>query len=402
MFSRIFGQKIYLDYAAITPVDLKVVKIMNKIAKTNWHNPSALYGHGVQAGKLLEQARKDVAQVLCGSSVHSVHADEIIFTGGGTESNNLAIQGVLKAWSKMHGQFEILPHVVISVIEHPSVKKLIEHLVSENKITASFVGVTSEGLIDLSELKAIFQKQKNIILVSIMMVNNELGTVQPIAEVASLIRKYRKESGTQYPIFHTDACQAPNYIDIQIDKMGVDLLTLDGGKIYGPRGIGSLYIKRNTPLDKVFFGGAQEMDIRPGTENLPAVVGFAEALKMVHKDKEKENNRLRKLQEYIKNNLPKNISINGIMDTEKRISNNINICLSGIDSEFALFKCDVAGIEVSTGTTCQNKQEDSRSYVVDALGKDCGASSLRISMGRYTKKSHVEKLIKVLGIIVKK
>lgn len=400
MFSRIFGQKIYLDYAAITPVDLKVVKIMNKISKQNWHNPSALYGHGVEANKILEKARKDVAGVLCGSSAHSVHPDEIIFTGGGTESNNIAIQGVLKNWWRTHK--DIVPHVVTSVIEHPAVKKVVEALVKEEKVTASFVGVTADGAVDLNEIKEVLQTQKNIALVSIMMVNNELGTIQPIQDIASLIRKYRKEHGEMYPVFHTDACQAPNYLDMQIDKMGVDLLTLDGGKIYGPRATGCLYIKRNTLIDKVFFGGAQEADVRPGTENLPGIVGFSYAFLKVHEDKEKESNRLRILQEYIKNNLPENVSINGSMKVEERISNNINICLPGIDSEFALFKFDVAGIELSTGTTCQNKSEDSRSYVVDALGKDCGTSSLRISMGLYTKKSHIEKFLKVLGKIIQK
>ncbi|MEN9604326.1 MAG: hypothetical protein RJB39_11 [Candidatus Parcubacteria bacterium] len=397
MFSRIFGQKIYLDYAAITPVDLRVVKIMNKILKSHWHNPSSLYDAGVQASKYLEKSRKDVSAILSGVSANSVHSDEIIFTGGGTESNNMAIQGVLKAWKGVG-----LPHIVTTAIEHPSVKKLVENLIKESKITASFVGVDADGLVDLKELKEILQTHKNIALVSVMLVNNELGTIQPISEIASLIRKYRKEQGGVYPIFHTDACQAPNYIDMQIDKMGVDLLTLDGGKIYGPRGTGCLYIKRNTPIHKIFFGGAQESDLRPGTENLPGIVGFAAALRLVHADKEKENNRLRSFQEYIKKNLPESVSINGTMDPDKRISNNVNICLPGLDAEFLLFKFDVAGIELSTGTTCQNKQEDSRSYVVDALGNECGGSSLRISMGRGTTKRHVETFIKVLGKIIKK
>ncbi len=372
------------------------------MARQNWFNPSALYGRGVEAHKLLEQARKDAARVLCGKSAHSVHADEIIFTGGGTESNNLAIQGVLKCWTKTHGQFDYLPHVIISAIEHPAVKKLVQHLVTENKITASVIDVTEDGLIDLAQLKEVLRLEEHVVLVSVMMVNNELGTIQPISEVAGLIRKYRKEHGLQYPVFHTDACQAANYLDMQVDKLGVDLLTLDGGKIYGPRGVGCLYKKRNVQLDKIFYGGAQEMDIRPGTENLPGIVGFAAALSMVHTDKEKENKRLRTLQEYVVRNIPEHIFINGSMDSDKRISNNINICIPGMDSEFALFKFDVAGIELSTGTTCQNKQEDSRSYVVDALGKGCGASSLRISMGRYTRMKDMRRFIAVLKRVLAK
>lgn len=400
MFSRSWrrlGKKIYLDYAAVTPVDFRVEKVMKETLRDHWYNPSALYGMGVQAGKVLEAARIRVARILSGSSLHSIHADEIIFTSGGTEANNMAILGVVEKW---HAKNSEVPHVIISAIEHPSIKKLIEHLIAKKKITASFISIEEDGIVNIAELKDIFQTQKNIALISIMLVNNEIGTIQPVSEIAGLIRKYKKENHSIYPILHTDACQAPCYLDMQIDKLGVDLLTLDGGKIYGPRGVGCLYVKRKTPIEKISFGGAQEFDMRPGTENLPAIVGFGEALNICIKEKKKEIKRLRDLQHYIFRNLPEGVLLNGGIESEKRICNNINICVTGKDSEFLLFKFDVAGIELSTGTTCQNKQEDSTSYVVDALGKKCGGSSLRISMGRGTKKSHVKKFIKVLRKIL--
>lgn len=400
MFSSFWwqsGKKIYLDYAAVTPVDFRIVKEMVKVMKKTPANPSSLYARGVEAGKALGTIREMVAHVLSGGSVHSVHPDEIVFTSGGTESNNMAIRGVIECWWSTH---KVIPHIVSTAIEHPSVKKTIEHLVEAGLATVSFIKTTPDGIIDMSEFKKVIQEAKNVALVSVMWVNNEIGTIQPLADIASCIRKYRKEHGMAYPYFHTDACQAVCYLDMQIDKVGVDMLTIDGGKIYGPRGVGCLYIKRNVQLQKMMFGGGQENDRRAGTENLPSIVGFAKALRMCREGREKECGRLHVLREFFIKNLPTGVFINGSI--ENRIVNNINICIPNRDAEFILFQCDVRGIELSTGTTCQTKQEDSRSYVVDSLGKNCGGSSLRISMGRWTKKSDVVKCIKILKHILSK
>lgn len=398
MFSRFSSSKKYFDYASITPLDNRVVKVMRDITSKNWQNPSSLYASGVLVSKLLEQARQETAGFLSGSSLHSVHSDEVIFTSGGTESDNIAILGTISAWRRIHGR---VPHVISSVVEHPAVKKTLDALDKDGLIAVSYVGVDSEGVVCLDEFKDILFSTEDTALVSIMLVNNEIGTIQPLSEIAGLIRKYRKEKNTQYPYFHTDACQAPVYIDMRIDKLGVDLLSLDGGKIYGPRGVGCLYKKRGIVLDKVYHGGAQEMDVRPGTENLPAIVGFAKALQLCAGEKGKEVARLGKFQRYIFDTLPRECFVNGSKDTKKRIVNNVNICIPKKDSEFLLFKLDVAGFEVSTGTTCQNKQEESRSYVVDALGEDCGGSSLRISLGRFTKFSDVKRLCVVLKKVVR-
>ena len=403
MFSRFSSSKKYFDYASITPLDNRVVKVMHAITSKNWQNPSSLYASGVVASKLLDQARQETAEFLSGSSLHSVHSDEVVFTSGGTESDNLAILGTISAWKRktaLSGK-DTKPVVISSVIEHPAVKKTLEYLHVKGDIEVIFVSVLKGGCIDMQEFKEVLFSYEDVVLVSIMLVNNEIGTIQPISEIAGLIRKYRKEKNTQYPYFHTDACQAPVYIDMRIDKLGVDLLSLDGGKVYGPRGVGCLYKKRNVEIDKIYHGGAQEMDMRPGTENLPAIVGFAKALQICADERGREVVRISKMQKYMFDTVPDCCHINGSTEKDARIINNVNICIPKKDSEFLLFKLDVAGFEVSTGTTCQNKQEESRSYVVDALGEDCGASSLRISFGRFTKFSDVKKLSAVLKKVIK-
>lgn len=406
MFSRftkfIKKEKIYLDYASIAPVDSRVLTVMNKLTFNLFQNPGSLYSSGVKALKMISSARVNIAKILSGKNTNTVHSDEIIFTSGGTESNNIAIQGVIDRWYEDHDyNYNQKPHIVISEIEHPSVRNIVENLSKKNKITFSKIKINNDGVIDIQNLKEILSENKNTILVSVMLVNNEIGSIQPIKEIASVIRKIK--GNNIYPLLHTDACQAVNYLDMQFDKMGIDLLSLDGGKIYGPRGSGILYIKRKTPINPVYFGGDQEYGIRPGTENLSAIVGIEKALEIIQIDKEKEIERLFKMQQYIFSKIKdiKNVSINGSIEREKRIVNNINICFKDKDSEFLLFKMDKLGFEISTGTTCQNKKEESRSVSVDVLGNDCGASSLRISLGRWTTWGEVRGLLKAIDKVAK-
>lgn len=399
---RPLKKRIYADYASLTPIHGSVLTRMSSVYRKYTKNPGALYESAVMAKKLLESARNEVSKLLSAHSLHSVHADEIVFTSGGTESNNIAILGVIEKWYESHAE---IPTIVISIIEHPAVRKIVEHLARTKKVNVVHVPVDEEGVIDLAEMKNTFVTEKNIILVSVMLVNNEIGTIQPLKEVAKLVRNYRKEhvmrGEISYPYFHTDACQAPCYIDMPIDKFGVDLLTLDGGKIYGPRGVGCLYVKRGVRLTSPYFGGGQENGIRPGTENLPSIVGFAEALGVVFKKRTQEVKRIAAMQEYIFSNLPEHVFVNGSLDREKRIANNINICIPGSDSEFVVFKMDVAGIEVSAVTACQNSELESRSSVVDSLGKNCGGSSLRISLGYATTWSEVKKIVKAIQTVAK-
>ena len=390
MFSRF---KKYLDYASITPIDRGVLRVMSRVMKYHFHNPGSLYTHGVVAAKIIDKSRLSVSKVF------NCHKNEIIFTSGGTESNNIAIQGVVDRWYEDRGyDYTVLPHIVITEIEHPAVRNVIENLSKKNKITFSKIKVDNQGLIDIKDFKEILEENKNIILVSIILVNNEIGTIQPIRDITSIVRKHKNNN---YPLIHVDACQAVNYLDINLDKMNVDLLSCDAGKFYGPRGSGVLYVKRNSLINPVFFGGDQEFGLRPGTENISSIVGLAKALEIVDKTRDKEIERLSKMQKYIFDEVLKmeGISINGSIIPEKRIVNNINICFKDKDAEFLLFKLDKCGFQVSTGTTCQNKKEDSRSLSVDALGGDCGGSSLRISLGRETSWREVKGLVRALSNI---
>lgn len=393
MFSR-FNK--YLDYASITPVDRGVLRVMYRVMKYHFHNPGSLYAHGVKAQKFINNSRKSIAKNL------NCHQDEIVFTSGGTESNNIAIQGVVDKWYENHGyDYTVLPHIIITEIEHPAVKNVVENLSKKKRITFSKIKVDESGVINLYDLKQELLKVKDVILVSIMMVNNEIGTIQPIRDIAAVVRKAKGEN--IYPLLHTDACQAVNHIDISLDRLGVDMMTVDAGKFYGPHGAGLLYVKRNTPVNPVFFGGDQERGLRPGTENISAIVGIDKALEIVKKNKAKEINRLYKMQQYVfdKVSKMKDVSVNGSMNSEERVVNNINICFKGKDAEFLLFKLDKLGYEVSTGTTCQNKKEESRSVSVDALGGDCGGSSLRISLGRGTSWGSVRGLVRALRKVSK-
>ncbi len=390
-------KKKYFDYASQTPVDVRVLDVLKKTSNIFFHNPGSLYSSGVIAEKKLKESKIKIASILSNVSKNSVHVDEIVFTSGGTESNNIAIQGVVDKWYEIHNyDYTEKPHIIISAFEHPSVNNVVENLYKKGKTTFSKIKINKEGIVDLLELKDQLNKHKNTILVSIMLVNNEIGAIQPIRDIASIIRKNRVKD--MYPLFHSDACQAINYLDISIEKLGVDLMTYDASKFYGPKGIGFLYIKRKTPINPIYFGGDQEFAMRPGTENLPAILGMVKAFEIVNINKTKEIERIYKMQQYIFKKVlkMKNVLINGSIDREKRIVNNINICFPGQDSEFLLFKLDKLGYEVSTGTTCQNKKEDSKSVSVEALENNCESSSLRISLGRYTDMKDVKGLIRAL------
>ena len=394
-------RKKYFDYASQTPIDDKVLTVVDDVSRKLFYNPGSLYANGVLSAKMLQNARFKIADILGGQSKNSVHADEIIFTSGGTESNNIAIQGVILKWYEEHEfDYTNIPHVIISEIEHPSLNDIIENLKKQKKITYSKIKINLDGLIDLQRLKDELLKHKKTILVSVMLVNNEIGTIQPIRDIASLVRKAK--GGNKYPLLHTDACQAVNYLDMSIDKMGVDLVTYDASKFYGPKSVGVLYVKRNTPINPIYFGGDQEHNMRPGTENVPVVLGMVKAFEIAYHEKTKEIERIYSIQQYIFKKVlkTKNITINGSVEREKRIVNNINICFPGKDSEFLLFKLDKLGYEVSTGTTCQNKKEDSKSISVEALGKDCGSSSLRISLGRYTTMGQAKGLVRALTKLI--
>ena len=293
---KLWSQKnIYLDYASATPVNKKVLKILSKTEKSFFANGSAIYKTGVLTRSLINESRLSIAKSL------NAHADEIVFVGSGTESDALAIFGTINYFKKVFPK--IKPHVIVSEIEHPAVLENVRLMESKNIIEVSFAPVLTNGILDVGVFKDLIKE--NTVLVSVMYANNEIGTIQPIEEIAKIIRKYKKdkslykEGSVVYPILHTDACQAMNYLFTEnVEKLGVDLMTFNSSKIYGPKGIGVLFKKRNVKLEPLYAGGGQEFELRSGTESVSLIRAIDMALQITNKLKEKEFKRLSKLRDY--------------------------------------------------------------------------------------------------------
>ncbi|MCR4283836.1 MAG: cysteine desulfurase [Parcubacteria group bacterium] len=386
-------KRIYLDNAATTPLDPRVKRVMEPYWEKIFGNPSGIYEEGRRAKEALEKARKEVASFINSSS------DEIIFTSGGTESNNLAIFGV--TGTKFPGALK--SHIITSKIEHKSVLISCKEL-EKNGFEVTYLNPDEDGLIDPKDLKDALRPET--VLVSIIYANNEIGVVQPIPEMAKVIKDFRKKSKSEkgWPYFHIDACQASGYLDMDINKLGVDLLSANGSKVYGPKGIGFLYKRKGLKLKPFIYGGGQEKGFRSGTENIPAIVGLAEALKIVKEEGSKEVKRISKLRDELLAGILKKIPrvfLNG--HKTKRLANNLNISVLGVEGESIVLYLDALGIAVSTGSAC-NSSDLEPSHVVNSLGKpiEFAHGSLRFSLGRYTTKEDVNYVIKVFPDIIKK
>lgn len=386
-------RRIYLDYAAATPLDSRVFAAMKPFMAKEFGNPGALYREGVEARNVVLLAQKKIAQILF------AHPDEIVFTGSGTESNNLAIQGVIRDAQKKYGARKL--HIITSAIEHPSVLSVCQELESDD-VAVSYIGVDSNGIIKLDEFKKALRKET--VLVSVMYANNEIGTVEPIREIAKIIRTWRKQHNTSFPYFHTDACQAANYLSLHVERLGVDLLTLNSSKIYGPKGVGALFVRRGVSLSPIMYGGGQERGLRPGTENVAGIVGFTEALQIAETTKEKESKRLTKLRDgFIKRILKKipDALLNG--DAARRLPNNVNISIPEIASEHLIIELDAHGVAASARSACKSMDEEG-SHVIMALGRETTGieSGVRFTLGRSTTKKDTDYVIAVLPQLVKK
>ncbi len=372
-------KKIYLDYASgCLP------------------NPSSIHSSGVKEKNKLEQARRTVMQIL------NAGKEEVIFTSGSTESNNLAILGLVQNFEQMH--------IVTTNIEHSSVLEVFKFLEKNNKIKVSYVSVGEDGLIDPREIKKVLTK--DTVLVSVMYANNEIGTIQPIKEIAKEIRHFNKMNNAKV-FFHTDATQATNYLPLSIPQLGVDLMSFNSAKICGPKGVGVLFVKKGTPISPINFGGNQEFGLRPGTENVAGIAAFAKVLESVEKNKEKENKRLKQIQNYFISKLQSmsfqkfGILING--DLENRLPNNINITIPNIPSDLLVIELSARGIEVSSKSACKSG-DGKDSYVIAALRQEDGlsakalasAGSVRFSMGRDTKKEDIVFILKTLLQVLNK
>ncbi len=382
-------RRIYLDHASTTYMSREVKAAMEPYWLKNFGNPSSIYEEGRVAKKAIADARLKI------SSIINCHPDEIIFTYGGTESDNLAVLGAARL-NKNKGR-----HIVTVKTEHHAVLHAFDALKKEGFET-TLIDVDSEGFIDLKKLSAALKE--DTILISVVYANNEIGAVQPISEIAKIVREHRRQHNILFPLLHTDAIQAAGYLDLNVEKLGVDLMSFNGSKIYGPKGTGALYIRRGVNIEPIIHGGGQERNLRSGTENVAGIVGFARALELVQKNREKESGRLIKLRDYFMKGVLQRIPdaiLNG--PKENRLPNNVNVSFYGIEGEAAVLYLDAKGISCSTGSAC-NSASLEPSHVITALKRsyEYAHGSLRFSLGKVTTKKDLDYVLDVLPGIIKK
>ena len=376
-------KEIYLDHAATTHVDPRVKAAMEEYWTQEFGNPGSFHTAGLRALRTLNTARATVAKIM------NCIPEEVIFTGSGTESINTAIKGVFRA-NKARGK-----HIITSTTEHPAVLETCEYLEKHEGAEVTQVPVDKHGQVLPEALeKAI---RKDTILVTIMYANNEMGTINNITELAKVAKQHNV-------LFHTDACQAGGVLDIDTKKLGVDLMTINGSKLYAPKGVGVLYLRRGVQVHPLIHGGGQEFRMRSGTENVPIIVGFAKALEIAHQEKEAENARLVKLRDKLVDGIMKSVPktfLNGHLT--ERLPNNANVSFLDIEGEALLLYLNEHGICASTGSACTSKTLDP-SHVILALGLPYEAAhgSIRFTLGRHTTEEGINKVIEVMPGIVEK
>lgn len=376
-------KNIYLDNAAAAPIGPRVRREVDRGMKI-YGNPSSFNDAGRQATKELTGARLKIARFL------GAHPEEIIFTASGSEANNMAIMGAAIVNRKNNNE------IVTTLIEHPSVLEPVEALKSWG-FKAVFTKIDQFGFVDVHDLAP--KINDKTLLVSIMYANNEIGTIEPINKIGKVIRAFRKK-GTKFPLFHVDACQAAGCLNMNVNSLGADLVTFNGSKIGGPRGVGVLYVKNGTHLASFILGGGQERGLRAGTENLPAILGVAKAIELIDK---KETARLTKLRDYFINKIKEidpDIKLNGPTGKD-RLPNNINISIPDLDSENLLLELDKYGIYAGSGSACTSRSVEP-SHVLKAIGVDKKylPGALRFSMGRETTKRDLDYVLKVLSRVI--
>ena len=372
---------IYFDYAAATPIDTEVLQSMEPYFAETFFNPSALYAGAREAKKALQEARERVSRTI------GAKPSEITFVSGGTESANLAITGVMSGFPDAT--------MITSAIEHDAV---LEPAKRTGRVKT--VSVDTTGRVSVQDIVNLIDD--STVLVSIMYVNNEVGTVQPIKELCdavSVIRKNRQRNGIHTPLWvHTDACQAPQYLDITVGSLGVDLMTLNGGKIFGPKQSGVLYHKTGVTLQPQILGGGQEFGMRSGTENVAYCVGFSVALERATTLRGKVTRNVTELAQYFRQSLEANIPdyvFNG--HKKLRVPSTVHVTFSGKDNERILFALDDGGVYAASGSACSASNEES-SHVLKAMGlSDAEArASIRFTIGKYTTKEEIDKAVKLL------
>jgi cysteine desulfurase len=376
---------IYLDYSATTPVDPRVMDAMAPYFSASFGNPSSVHRFGQQAEAAIDSARETVARVL------NCQPEEIIFTSCGSESDNLAIRGAAYAMREKSGAKWILA----SRTEHPAITKTLLHLEKYEGFLIEWLDVNEQGMVTPEVVsKAICD---NTAIVSVMHANNELGTINPIKELAGICK-------ANDILFHTDSVQAAAYLPIDVNELGVDMMSLGGHKFYGPKGVGALYIRKGTPLVSHLTGGGQEFSLRAGTQNVPYIVGFAEALRLTYEEREERVAHARPLRDKIIGTVLETIPDSQLTgDMEARLPQHASFAFKDVDGNLLLTLLDAAGFACSSGSACKTGNPEP-SDVMNAIGlsRDWGLGSLRVTLGSATTAENVEAFLQELPGLVEK
>ena len=381
-------REVYLDHASTTPIDPRVVEAMQPYLTTEFGNPSSFHTPGKRVTDALEEARTRVAHVV------GARADEVLFTSGGTEANNMAILGIARA-HKERGK-----HIVSAKTEHESVIEALEHLERKEGFEVTYVPVDKYGRVSPQDV--VDALREDTILVTIMLANNEIGTISPVMEIGAAVRRARGKEA--FPLVHTDACQAVGALAVNIDKLNVDMMTINSSKIYGPKGVGALIVRRGIKFEPLMFGGAQQQRKRPGTENVVGIVGFATAVEIANEEREEYVARITPLRDSLISQLLEVIPKTRLNGHEQdRLPNNVNISFLDVEGEALLLYLDAKGVYASTGSACTSASLDP-SHVILALGTpyEVAHGSLRFTLGRSTTQEDVDYVVAVLPELVEK
>lgn len=374
---------IYLDYAATTPVDPRVLDAMMPYFRESFGNPSSIHRFGQKAEAAVDEAREKVATVL------NCRPDEIIFTSGGSEADNLALRGAAMAHHTT-GKW-----ILTAKTEHPAVSKTAIQLEKEYGFLLEWLDVSEYGMVTVESLSKAVCNQT--IMASVMYANNEIGTINPIADLADVAK-------ANNILLHTDAVQAAAYLDVDVNKLGVDLMSLGGHKFYGPKGVGALYVRKGTKLLPHLTGGSQEASLRAGTHNVPYIVGFAEALCLAAEERAARTAHVQPLRDHIIGTVLETISDSRLTGhPEKRLPNHASFVFKGVDGNLLLQLLDAAGFACSSGSACKTGNPEP-SEVVTALGysREWALGSLRVTLGVDTTPEYVESFLKTLPALVEK
>lgn len=373
---------VYLDHSATTYVKKEVLDEMLPYFTENFGNPSSLYSIARSTKAVIDKSREKVANSIGAKN------EEIYFTSGGCEADNWALKGIALA-NRNKGN-----HIITTTIEHPAILNTCKYL-QKNGFEVTYLKVDEDGLIDLKDLESSIKE--NTILISVMMANNEIGTIEPVKEIGEIAKKHGV-------LFHTDAVQAIGHIDIDVNEMNIDLLSLSAHKFYGPKGVGALYIRKGTKIDNLVHGGGQERKKRAGTENIPFIVGIAKAMELATTDMEAKNKEISSKRDRLLNGILEKIpytKVNGSLD--KRLPNNLNVSFEFIEGEGLLLLLDLAGICASTGSACSSGSLDP-SHVLLAIGlpHEIAHGSLRLSLGEATTDEEIDYVLEELPKIVQR